>query len=89
MISIKFPCTQEAAECIQEIATNMMSLFNISMEEAAGRINKFWGANSFVERLDLEVLFHETEEYWAKHIYYSPEQMWWLSEEGLRPRPYP
>jgi len=85
---IKFPCTPEIADFVNDIAAHMVLLFDIPLVEAEGRINRFWGGNSFLDEGD-RIILHETSEYWAKTIYYGPGVMWWLGEEELSPKPYP
>lgn len=89
MTKITVPARPEARRYINRIADKLVNLFGISREEAVGRINRFWSGKAFATDVDLLVLLHQTEEYWAKTIYYGPDSEWWLSETGLSPRPYP
>jgi hypothetical protein len=89
MIPIEFTCTQEIEEFVREIAANMVHLFDISLDEAMGRINRQWRGQTMLREVDEMSLFHEEADWWAKTIYYGPGVLWWLGEEGLSPRPYP
>jgi hypothetical protein len=89
MMRIEFSCTPRIEEFVREIAANMVVLFNIPLEEAAGRINRFWRGNTVHDELDERILLREGAEYWAKTIYYGSAAMWWVSEDGLKPTPYP
>jgi hypothetical protein len=66
------------------IANKMVELFGIFIDEAVGRINRDWRGQ---EIIGMDIIYHETEEYWAKTIYYGGAH-WWKGEEGLKPRPY-
>jgi len=89
VLHIEFPCTAEIADLVHEIAATMILTFDMPLEEAEGRINKFWTGFTFLEPIQTMPLLHETPDYWAKTIYYGPGVMWWLGEEGLTPTRYP
>jgi hypothetical protein len=71
----------------REITQEMMSEFNISYDEALGRINKHWGGQEF--DCSDEIIYHETTEYWAKRIYYKSSCNWWVKGAKLEAKPYP
>lgn len=73
--------------CI-EIAETMVRLFNISIEEAFGRINNHWRGQELVGYECL--VMHEDEEYWANTIYYTEDSFWWMPEQkdSLKVRKY-
>lgn len=81
------PSTPEVADFMKNIAAHIVLIFEISLEEAQGRINRFWSGLSFLE--DNDMILHKSPEYWAKTIYYGSDVLWWLGEEGLSPQPYP
>ncbi len=70
------------------IAQLMVEQFQISEDEAIGRISQFW------EGLDLssseDMIYHETCEFWANQIYYD-DGLWWRVEDKtqLSVRKYP
>lgn len=73
-----------------EIAQEMIRLFEISMSEAIGRINRefkderIFGPNQ---------IYRRDPEEWAKTIYYEPGTYWWIekwmAEHTPKPKPYP
>jgi hypothetical protein len=79
----------EALSYLEEIAQEMVSIFQISLEEARGRINRELRDRTFFSPLEINVLLHEEQDVWANHIYYGRESCWWLGAEGLAPQEYP
>ena len=79
----------EAIEYLEEIAHAMITLFPIAIDEANGRINRFFSGHQFVTAVEVSVLLHEEPEAWAKSVYYGENADWWLGEDGLEPLPYP
>ena len=72
------------------IATEMMSSFGVSADEAVGRIDRHWRNAEFVEQEDVDTLMLELPHYWARRIYYPSDVDWWVTgEDGLEPRPFP
>lgn len=88
MKKIRVATTKEAQEFCEGIVMEMIQLFNISEEEAWGRVNDFW-KRPFNE--DYDIRYHETYNYWANTIYYGKETSWWKREGDptLKPVPYP
>lgn len=85
---MKFDFTTDAksrAFC-KTIATEMVGLFGIPLDEAVGRINRHWKGQSFVG--EDEMIYHETEDFWAKEIYFERWPQWW-TVSNPKPRPYP
>jgi hypothetical protein len=84
-----FKTDNEAEEFCMSIVDEMKKLFNITEEEAIGRINDFW---SHLEGFQGEnmLIYHETEEFWAKEICYGHASKWWAKEgkEELKLIPY-
>lgn len=80
--------TQEAIDFVRDIATEMTLIFGIPYDEAVGRINAVWSGQEFLTELEVATLTHEEPDIWAKRIYYEPGSMFWISEEGLKPKPY-
>jgi len=68
------------------IADEMVRLFGISADEAIGRVNREWRSQPMA---DDDIAYRETEDYWAKNIYFGKASEWWLSPPGLKPRPFP
>jgi hypothetical protein len=82
-----FPTDDKGLAFCREIALEMRSLFEISEEEAIGRINRQWKHTEITG--DKNIVYHEDSTSWAKDIYYGHDSAWWKGENGLRPRPYP
>jgi hypothetical protein len=63
--------------------------FNISLEEAVGRMNRLWSTTE--EIVGDNIIYHETIDYWAFTIYYGKPSRWWAREDDptLIPLPYP
>lgn len=80
--------TEEALQYLEEVAREMVILFPIRMDEAVGRINREFLNRTFLTPIEVDVLLHEEQDVWAKHIYYGRDSCWWLCEDGLRPQPY-
>ncbi|OKP94998.1 hypothetical protein [Paenibacillus sp. P46E] len=87
MEKFSFVTTDESEKFCEEIILEMIRLFNISDEEAWGRLNEFW-KTPFGEE---DIRYHEGDEFWAKTIYYGPNIRWWKREGDptLKPVPYP
>ncbi|MCW1925666.1 hypothetical protein OKA05_24115 [Luteolibacter arcticus] len=82
-----FTTDDQSTAFFDEISGEMIALFNISQDDAVGRINRQWKGQSFVGPDDL--IYHETAVFWAKTLYYGVRVKWWLNPPGLAPRPYP
>jgi hypothetical protein len=80
--------TAEAREYLNDIVSEMVTLFSISRDEATGRVAEFWAGQVFLSDEALIALFHMPAEHWAKRIYYDCTR-WWDNEGSLRPAPYP
>ena len=89
MIDIEVTGTQVALDYFERIVHQLQTLFRITRDEAAGRLNRFWEGQDFSGEMDVNLLRHESPTYWAKTIYYGPEARWWKGEDGLQPQPYP
>ncbi|SDM30485.1 hypothetical protein [Paenibacillus jilunlii] len=87
MKKFRYGTTEEAQEFCEGIMIEMIKLFNISEEEAWGRVNDFW-KSPFKE--DYDISYHETFNYWANTIYFGKEARWWKRESDptLMPVPY-
>ncbi|HET7739026.1 MAG TPA: hypothetical protein VFL67_00065, partial [Mycobacterium sp.] len=86
----EIPLSPLAKTYCDAIASAMISAFEISPEEAVGRINRHWRSAAFVEPEDVDTLLQELPNYWARRIYYPVEVDWWVvGEASLEPRPYP
>ena len=81
--------TGEALDYLEEIAAEMVLLFPITMDEAVSRINRELRDQRFTTPAQVNVLLHEEQDQWAKHIYFGRASCWWLDEAGTEPLPYP
>jgi hypothetical protein len=89
MKNFAFPMNAEARDYWIQIAERMMSEFKINEDEAVGRINSVWGKHEYLSVMEVNMLLHETIEYWAKCTYYQPVPFWWKDESRAKPRAYP
>ncbi|MDR4469073.1 MAG: hypothetical protein MRJ68_12395 [Nitrospira sp.] len=87
MKKFEFATGPEAQVFCCNIVRRMSDLFQIPEEEAIGRMNRFWKGLSFDRKDDL--IFHETEDFWANTIYYGRKSKWWKNPADLKPLPYP
>jgi hypothetical protein len=79
----------EGEEFFNEVVDKLIELFEITEEEAIGRINRYWGKTDFTGKEYL-IISHDGEEEWAKTLYYGKESHWWLRKgEKIEPIPYP
>ena len=92
-----FPCAgdPEALAFCEEIADRMELAYDIPRAEAVARINRQWsepGESGRVPRIwivGLDLLYHETADYWAADIYYGHDSFWWLPDADPQPLPPP
>jgi len=82
----EFETDAQARAFCEAIAREMVRLFTIPLDEAVGRLNCHWKGQSFSG--EKEVIYHETEEFWAKEIYFEHWPQWWTVPDP-KPRPYP
>ena len=78
---------REGEEYCIEIALLMVSLFQITEEEAVGRINDHFKYQKIV--VSDHPVYHELPDFWAKTIYYGPAVYWWIEGQELQPAKYP
>lgn len=64
MNKFRLASTKEAQEFCEGVVMEMIQLFNISEEEAWGRVNIFW-KRPFSEDYDIN--------FWANTMYFGPE----------------
>jgi hypothetical protein len=81
-----FTASESVLTYCEEILDLMQERFEISFEEALGRINEAWGGRPFWSE---ELIFHETSEFWAYDIYYGHDSGWWQKPPELKALPYP
>lgn len=79
MHHFKFQTDEESYEFCVNIAKRMTELFSIPFEQAVEKINDRWAGQDALGSTCL--IYHETEEYWAKDIYYGPSSNWWQQED--------
>jgi len=80
------PDEDAKAYCI-EIVKQLMVLFDVSQEEAVGRINRAFAGQQLGGSDDW--IYHEMPEDQAKFIYYEVGTNWWIEGSPLKPKPYP
>ena len=85
-MKFEFETDAKSQAFCESIAGEMVRLFGISIEEAAGRISREWRNQPIIGD---DIVYHETEDYWARNIYFGKDSGWWKSPPGLKPRPYP
>ncbi len=66
MYQFSFKTDQESYEFCTGIARKMAELFGITVEQAVEQINARWEGQDI---LGASLVYHETEEYWARDIY--------------------
>lgn len=75
---------------LTDIRDAMVREFDISVEEASGRIASVLGSWDLESEQTERSLGHEDETYWANFIYYGPDVDWWrLPRDQLEPRRWP
>jgi hypothetical protein len=75
----EFPCAgdPEALHFCREIADEMVSAFGVTGDEAVAAVNRQWpnaesaGRSPRVWIVGLDIVYHETPEYWSAHIFHS------------------
>lgn len=88
--STDFECTPQIEEFVYKIADEMVRLFEIQPNEAAGRINRQWRGQQMLKEVDELSLFHNDANHWAKLIYYGHDGLWRSRKYGPQPPlPYP
>lgn len=94
MATFPFRTDEESEAFCHAIAHEMARLFGISKGEGIQRISRFWAhVPEIVGEEDM--IYHETEDFWARTIYYGAGSFWWLVGEErtrqslppLRPQP--
>lgn len=86
-MTFSFMTDARSQKFAEGIAEAMSRLFQISLDEAKGRVNR--ACTGFVIEGDDDPIYHEDEEHWAHDIYYGHNSMWWLDPPNLTPLPYP
>jgi hypothetical protein len=93
----QFPCAgdDDALDFCEEIADRMELAYDIPRAEAVARINDAWSAPGESGRspriwiVGLDLVYHETADYWAADIYYGHDSFWWLPHADPQPLPPP
>jgi hypothetical protein len=88
MYKYKFSTTKKAANYLDEIVAQLVALFNISHQEAVGRINRHWSNITHFGNDDM--LFHMLPYEWAHEVYYGHGTPWWRAgdKNDLIPLPF-
>lgn len=93
----QFACAgdDEALAFCHDVAEEMVRAYGISDDEAVARVNRQWsdpdedGAAPRTWIIGLDIVYHETVQYWAGFIYYGGEGRWWDPTANVRPLPPP
>lgn len=88
-IEFDFTTDKDSRAYVVEIIHIMMALFDISQEEAVGRLNRVLCGQTYVGPPEENWLYYEMPEYWAKSVYYEQGTCWWRADSPLKPSPYP
>jgi hypothetical protein len=67
------------------IAQEMTLLFGISDAQALRRICRCW--RHVPEIVGQDIVYHETEDFWAKTIYHGKDSFWWIPDRATRNLP--
>ena len=85
-----FEVTEEAAIYLDQIRGEMLLLFDITDDEAIGRINRHFSGQTITSDEQVLNLLHEEQDQWARHIYFGRDSFWWVREPSeLTPLPWP
>lgn len=82
-----FKTNRSTEDYCNEIADEMLKLFDISRSEAIGRINRQW-QDQDMSNDDEHMIFHQLPDWWAKEIYYEQQPLWWTVDLP-NSKPYP
>lgn len=73
-----FRAWDEAAAYLTEVRDEMLLLFDITIAEAEGRINRHYANRDLTDSVSTDVLLHEEQDVIARHVYYGRDSFWWL-----------
>lgn len=82
-----FTTDSDSEKYCLEVAECLVNFFDLTWDEAVGRVNRHWRNMSFLGQDDL--IYHELPETWARNIYYDASWPWWKDEQKAKPKPYP
>lgn len=84
----EFNLDEKGQEFCNEIVNVMVDQFQITEEEAVGRINKQWSNTEIMGECCMA--YHESPEFWAYKIYFGPNSPWWArkGDPELKPIPF-
>ncbi|MFE3193085.1 hypothetical protein ACFXHA_29015 [Nocardia sp. NPDC059240] len=85
MDGFTFHVDMEAADFFWAVVVEMVNNYRIDEKEAIARINERFLGLKFVGD---SPIYHETEGYWAKDVYYGHD-VWWKREKYPTPLPPP
>ena len=86
MTRFPFKTDEKSAAFCFAIAREMVQLFGISEVEAIQRICRHW--RHLTELVgEQDIIYHETEDYWARTIYYGKDSFWWIADRASRHLP--
>ncbi|MCM3635561.1 hypothetical protein [Paenibacillus sp. FSL W7-1287] len=82
-----FSTTKKAEKYIDQIVHQLVILFNVSHQEAIGRVNRHWTNCEHID--DESMIYHMLPDEWAHEVYYGSDSMWWGKDKSaLSPLPY-
>lgn len=82
-----FTTDYKSKEFFDKVAELMIVLFEISHDEAVGRMNRLWNDQVFTGPDNL--IYHEDVDFWAYNVFYGGDSSWWMNPPDLKPLPYP
>jgi hypothetical protein len=65
----EFAVDQDSRHFCDDVVEIMMSVFDITEEEALARVNKHWRGQNFA-RFDAPIYHSGPPEFWARRVYY-------------------
>ncbi len=79
----------------REIVAEMVRLFELTEQEAVGRLNQHWRGQDILDEYD--IVYHELPEHWAHVVYLGRDSYWWITGEKreelglgpITPKPHP
>lgn len=90
MSGLPGPASDFVAGYLRQVRDLMIELFDVSAEEAEGRITTELGSFELMSVETENYLGHEDPDHWAHSIYYGADVQWWrLDPVDLRPKPWP
>ncbi|WP_432776584.1 hypothetical protein AAFJ72_07105 [Brevibacillus gelatini] len=88
MYNFKFKIDEKGRGFCNDIVNVMVDNFQITKEEAVGRINEHWSNTEIVGEYCM--VYHELPEFWGYEIYFGSNSRWWARKDDpeLKPKPF-